>query len=119
MDCQRASCKEAGGVALYACECVSVLTSGPCGAEVMMILWPTLPQPNPFRSVLVDPDGRSRSGQYEGGMFHNQHRYRLHRQTVALEPGLLLLGAFRETQHSKPIKEPTKHESDSAKQTGP
>ncbi len=71
-----------------------------------MILWSILPQPNPFLTVLVDPNGPTRGGWCEGDALP-WHRYRLHRQTLAREPGLLLLGAFRETLHSsegKPIK---------------
>lgn len=92
---------------LCACERLSVLTIGTRGGEVRMILWPILPQPNPFLTVLVDPNGPTWGGWCEGDALP-WHRYRLHRQTVAWEPGLLLLGAFRETPHSsegKPIKE--------------
>lgn len=81
------------------CQSLSVLTTGPCYGEVRMILWPTLPQPNPFLTMLVDPNGPTRGGWCEGDVLP-RHRYWLHRQTVAWEPGLLLLGAFRETPHS-------------------
>lgn len=84
----------------------SVLTSGSCCGEVRMILWPTLPQPNPFLTVLVDPNGPTQTSWCRGDVLP-WHRYWLYRQTVAREPGLLLLGAFRETPHNsegKPIK---------------
>lgn len=84
----------------------TVLTSGSCCGEVRMILWPTLPQPNPFLTVPVDPNGPTQTSWCRGDVLP-WHRYRLYRQTVAWEPGLLLLGAFRETPHNsegKPIK---------------
>lgn len=62
------------------------------------MLWPTVMQPNLFLTVLVAPNGLTWSGPH-GRDVLPRHRYRIHRLTVAQEPGLLLLGAFRETRH--------------------
>lgn len=61
--------------------------------------------------LLVDPNGPTRDGWCAGGVLP-QHRYRPHWQTVAWEPGLLLLGAFSETLHNlggTPIKKKKKY----------
>lgn len=84
---------------------VPILITGSRCSAVMMILWPTLLQPNPFLTVLVDPNGPTPGGQWWGDVLP-WHRYRLHWQALASEAGLLLLGAFRETPHGslgKPI----------------
>lgn len=101
MNCKNGSC---ACVSLQTCQfhvvCMwaFVLMTGPSSNEVTMILGPTLTQPNPFLTVLLDPNVLTRSGPC-GGDVLPWHTYRIHRQTVAREPGLLLLGALRETQH--------------------
>lgn len=84
---------------------VPILITGSRCSAVTMILWPTLLQPNPFLTVLVDPNGPTPGGQWWGDVLP-WHRYRLHWQALASVAGLLLLGAFRETPHGslgKPI----------------